>query len=329
MKPIQALRHRRQLLAGLLGLCAGRAPAQWPTAGGRSLRLTVAYPPGGTSDDTARELARRLEARLGLRVIVDHKPGAGGAVAMEALSRTRADDAELCFSAITPLLQLPQVGPARYDPERDIATVAAIMQTPVLVVATPVLQAATLADMIALARLKPGALRWASSGHGTTGSLVLEQVRATAGVDITHVPYAGGGQQVNDALAGHFELLSTNVAARQLAYVREGRLRALAVGSPQRLAVLPEVPTLAELGFASANLSSLFGVFASARCGPDRLDQWHSHIAAVLREPEFRQRLLAVGNLPADMSRQDFARRIAVETKAVRSLYEGVSTPPR
>jgi tripartite-type tricarboxylate transporter receptor subunit TctC len=321
--------HRRRLLAGLLGLCAGRSFALLPPASGRGLRLTVAYPPGGTSDDTARELARRLESRLGLRVIVDHKPGAGGAVAMEALSRARAEDAELCFSAITPLLQLPQAGPARFDPERDIAPVAAIMQTPVLVVATPILQAATLADVIALARKKPGALRWATSGHGTTGSLVLEQVRATAGVDITHVPYAGGGQQLNDALAGHFELLSSNVAARQLTYVREGRLRALAVGAPQRLAVLPEVPTLAELGFPSANLASLFGVFASARWGAERLEHWHAQIAAVLKEPDFRERLHAVGNLPADMSRQDFVRRIAAEAKAVRSLYDGASKPPR
>ena len=329
MRPVLAHGHRRQVLAGLLGLCAGGALAKLPATSGRSLRLTVAYPPGGTSDDTARELARRLEARMGLREIVDHKPGAGGAVAMEALSRARAEDAELCFSAITPLLQLPQAGPLRFDPERDIAPVAAIMQTPVLVVATPALQVAGLADVIAIARLKPGALRWASSGHGTTGSLVLEQVRATAGVDITHVPYAGGGQQINDALAGQFELLSTNVAARQLAYVREGRLRALAVGAPQRLAVLPEVPTLAELGFPSANLASLFGVFASARWGTERLEHWHSQIAAVLRDAEFRQRLLAVGNLPADMSRQDFARRIAVETKAVRSLYNGATTTPR
>lgn len=326
-------RQRRQLLAGLFGLCAGRALAQWPAAAGRGLRLTVAYPPGGISDDTARELARRLEARLGLRVVVDHKPGAGGAVALEALSRGRAEEAELCFSAITPLLQLPhlpQAGPQRYDPARDIAPVAAVMQTPVLVVATSALQVTALADVIATARLKPGALRWASSGHGTTGSLVLEQVRATAGVDITHVPYAGGGQQINDALAGHVELLSTNVAARQLAYLRQGRLRALAVGAPQRLAVLPEVPTLAELGFPSANLVSLFGVFASARWDVERLEYWHGQIAAVLREAEFRQRLLAVGNLPVEMSRQDFVRRIAAEAQAVRSPYgSGTAAPPR
>ena len=145
------------------------------------------------------------------------------------------------------------------------------MRTPVLVVGTPAFAGQRFEDLIAAARAAPGRLRWASSGHATTGHLVIEQVCAAAGVDIDHIPYAGGGEQLNDALAGHFEVLSSNVAARQLADVKEGRLRALAVGAPQRVAVLPEVPTLAELGYPAANLSPLFGVFAPGRTPRARL----------------------------------------------------------
>lgn len=311
--------RRAQLLSGLLGLVATTAFAQAAVRSGRAVRLTVAYPPGGVSDETARDLATRLQVRLGVPVIVDHRPGAAGAIALEALSRAPADSQALCFCAITPLLQLPSVGQLRYDPVQDIAPVAAVMRTPVLVVATPAFEGNSLADLIAAARREPGRIRWATSGHATTGHLVLEQIRALATVDIIHVPYAGGGQQINDALAGHFEVLSTNVAARQLDYVRAGRWRALAVGSPRRLSVLPEVPTFAELGYDAANLSSLFGVFAPGRTPAARLDQWNLHINAVLDEPAFKQRLLANGNLPVQASRLEFVRRIATEAAAMRA----------
>jgi tripartite-type tricarboxylate transporter receptor subunit TctC len=287
---------------------------------GHHVRLTVAYPAGGVSDEIARELASRLEARWGVPVIVDHRPGAGGAVAMEALARANGGDLALCFSAIAPLLQPAQTRPARFDPVRDIAPLAAVMSTPLLVVATPAFKAGTFDDLVAAARREPGRIRWATSGQATTGHLVLRQVCATAGVDITHVPYTGGGQQITDALAGHFEVLSSNVAARQLAYVREGRLRALAVGAPQRVALLPDVPTLAELGYAAANLSSLFGVFAPGSTAGARLDELALQLNAVLGQSGFKQRILANGNLPATMSRTDFVRRIASERSALHRL---------
>lgn len=319
------LRRRRQVIASLLGLVTIGARAQTWLPRGRTVRLTVAYPPGGVSDETARDLATGLETRLGVPVLVDHRPGAGGAAAMEVLSRTRADGLSLCFSAITPLLRLPHLGPLRYDPEHDIAPVAAVMSTPVLVVATPAFQGSTFADVVAGARREPGRLRWATSGYATTGHWVLEQIRALAVLDITHIPYTGGGQQINDALAGHFELLSSNVAARQLALVRAGRLRALAVGAPQRLAVLPDVPTFAELGYEAANLSSLFGVFAPGTTPAALLDTWNMHINTVLDQAEFKHRLVANGNVPMRTSRSEFAHRIATEAAALLRQLGGMS----
>lgn len=311
--------ERRALLRAGTALLAAPAwalpPARWPS---RPLRLLVAYGAGGVSDDISRVLAQRLGERLGVPVIVENRAGAGGSLAMDQLARMPGDGYTLCFSAITPLTLLPVLGTVPYDPLRDIAPVAAVMATPVLVLGTPALAARSLGELVAEAGQRH--LRWATSGHGTTGHLVLERVGRASGVRFTHVPYKGGGQQLNDALSGQFEVLSSNVAALQLQYLRQGLLHALAVGAPARLAVLPEVPTLAEVGFAQANLSSLFGLFAPGRTPPALVERLHAEVDAVLQQPAFRQRLLAVSNLPGGGSADDFAQHIARELAANRQM---------
>lgn len=296
-------------------LLAAAAPA-W--AAEPPLRLVVAYPPGGVSDEVARALAGPLAAELGRPVRVEHRPGAGGAVAMEMLARAPADGSVLVFCAVTPLALLPLLGPTPYHPQRDIAPVAAVMATPVLVVGTPALAATDLAGLLAAARARPGALRWASSGLATTGHLVLEQVCLSAGVEIVHVPYKGGGQQLTDALGGQFEVLSSNVAPTPLQHVQAGRLRALAVGAAQRLPVLPGVPTLAEAGHPDANLQSLFGLFAPGATPPALVDRLNAAVRSALAP--LRPRLLASNNLPQDGGAAEFAQRIAAETAQLQRL---------
>lgn len=311
--------QRRALLLGAAAaLCASaRAVGPWPS---RPVRLLVAYAPGGVSDDITRVLAERLSQRIGVPVLVENRAGAGGSLAMAVLARAPADGHTLCFSAVTPLTLLPLLGPVRYDPERDIAPVASVMSTPVLVVATQALDARDLPQ--ALARAGTGGLRWATSGLGTTGYLVMEQVRRSSGVAITHVPYKGGSQQISDALGGQFELLSTNVGSVQLGHVRQGRLQALAVGAPARLPVLPMVPTLAEAGFASANLWSLFGLFAPGETPTALRAQLNAEVNAVLSEPDLQARLKDVNNIPVLDSPRGFAQRIAQEAAVHRSLAE-------
>jgi tripartite-type tricarboxylate transporter receptor subunit TctC len=315
---------RRTGLAWMLGAAlpsvgAARAAddsTRWPP---RTLRLVVAYPAGGVSSAVARALAQVLERQTGSTVLVDHRPGAGGTLAMDAVARSAGDGALLVFSAITPLTLAPWLGPLPYDPQRDIAAAYPVMATPVLLLGTPALRASGFAEALALARAAPGALRWATSGHGTTGHLVLERVAAAAQVRITHVPYQGGGQQLTDALGGQFELLSSNVAAAQLRFVREGRLRALAVTGAQRLAQLPEVPTLAELGFADANAISVFGLFAAGRTPPALLERINAALAAAASDPALQQQLAETGNLPLGGSAAAFAQRIAQEREAHRA----------
>ena len=278
----------------------------------------VAYPPGGVSDDITRALADRLARQLGVPVVVDNRAGAGGSVAMDALAKSTPDGHTLCFSAITPLTLLPRLGPVNYDPVRDIQPVASVMFTPVLLVATPALDASTFADMLAAARQRPGRIRWATSGLGTTGHMVLEQVRRASGADISHIPYKGGGQQLTDALGGQFELLSTNVGAQQLQHIQSGRFKPLAVGAPARLAVLPDVPTLAELGFAQANLVSLFGLFAPGRTPQAVVARLNAEVNMALATPAIRERLQGVNNLPMAGSVEGFVRLIAEEAERSR-----------
>ncbi len=306
--------------AGTLALwlaACGVAPVSAELPRGKPIRLLVAYPAGGVSDAIARALAKRVTRRSGATVIVENRGGASGAVAMAALARAPADGRTLVFSAITPLTLPPTPGTAVFDPD-DVAPLMSVMSTPVLVVGTPALAANSLAEAVALAKASPGALRWATTGVATTGHVVLERVQAASGVEFTHVPYRGGGAQITDALAGQFELLSTNVAAPQLRYVREGRLTALAVGAPARLAVLPDVPTLAEVGYPAANLWSTFGLFVPARTPRGVVTALNAAFNAALRDPEIRRGLDAVNNTPTGGTAEAFAQLIARERDALR-----------
>jgi tripartite-type tricarboxylate transporter receptor subunit TctC len=254
-------------LAALALCCAAAAGAQAQTAP-KTIRLIVAYPAGGVSDVVARALGDKLAAQLGTTVVVENRAGASGAIGMDAVAKAAPDGATLGFSAISPLVLSPHLGKLPFDPLKDIAPVSSVMYSPVLLIATPASKSKDFRALIADAKAQPGAVRWATSGPASLGHIVLEQVRAATGVDITHVPYKGGGQQLNDALGGQFEILSTNASPTLSSHIQSGKLRPLAVGAPARLESLPQVPTLGELGYNAANINSLFGVFAPAATPP-------------------------------------------------------------
>ena len=174
-------------------LCASAA-AQAQTVP-KTIRLIVSYPAGGVSDVVARALGDRLAAQLGTTVVVDNRAGASGAIGMDAVAKSAPDGATLGFSAISPLVLSPHLGKLPFDPLKDIAPVSSVMYSPVLLIATPASKSKDFRALLADAKAQPGAVRWATSGPASLGHIVLEQVRSAAGVDITHVPYKGGGQQ--------------------------------------------------------------------------------------------------------------------------------------
>jgi tripartite-type tricarboxylate transporter receptor subunit TctC len=302
---------RRTFLSALAApaVCAF-GPAR---AAAAPLRIVVAYPTGGVSDEIARLLAERLSVERDQPVLVENRPGGGGGIAMEMLARARPDGRLLVFSALSPLTVLPRQGLVRYDPLRDIAPVAAVMSTATLVAGTPALEADSFAQMVALARARPGTLRWATTGVGTTGHRVFEAIGSALGLEMVHIPYKGGGQSLVDGLGGQFELMSTNVAPTQLQYVTQRRLKALAVGAPQRLAALPELPTLAELGVPAANLASRFGLFAPGATPRAWRNTLNAQINRALRTQALRERLRAGHNDVTDGNVEDFEAAICAE----------------
>lgn len=319
--------HRRRLLLLAGSVATVRWPAQaqpatqalpasavpsWPT---RPIRILVAYPSGGVSDLIARELAELMSPRLAVPVLVENRPGASGALAMEVLVRSIADGHTLCFGAASAvaLLTSARHRDAKTLPVLPVLPVAGVMRTPILVVGTSSLRASTFAGMLALARAQPGSVRWATTGEGTTGHAVLERVRHASGTEIVHIPYKGGGRQLTDALGGHFEVLSTNVAPQQLEAIRGGKFNALAVGAPERLPVLPETPTLAELGFSNANLDSLFGLFAPPGTLASIVTRINSEVAVALRHPGLRTKLRSASNTPFTGTAAEFASQILRE----------------
>jgi tripartite-type tricarboxylate transporter receptor subunit TctC len=279
----------------------------------KTIRLVVAYPSGGVSDVVARALADKLAAQLGSTLVVENKAGASGTIGMDAVAKAAPDGATLGFSAISPLVLNPHLGRSPFDPIKDIAPVASVMYSPVLLLATPATGMRDLRSLLDDARARPGALRWATSGQASLGHIVLEQLRAAARVDITHIPYKGGGQQLNDALGGQFEVLSTNAGPTVSAQIQAGRLRPLAVGAPARLDTLPKVATLAELGYPAANLSSQFGVFAPAGTPAILIEKYNVEINKALASPDLRAKLLATDNVPTGGRADTFADEIASE----------------
>jgi len=298
---------RRRLLLAMTGAaCAA------PVLAAQAMRIVVAYPPGGISDHVARLLAQRLGLVLRRNVIVDNQPGAGGSLALTALARAVPDGNTLGFSAISPLALAPHFGRAA----PNVAPVSGIMHTPLLLVGTPALAARNFADMVREAQASPDGVRWATSGVATIGHLALEQVRRELRINVAHIPYSGGAPQLQDALAGRFELLSTNLAPLQIDYVRTGKLTALALGAPARTPLLPALPTFAELDCPSANLSSLFGLFAPPGTPAALVARINAACAEVLGQADFRQLLADGGNLPATGSAAEFTREIERQSQA-------------
>jgi len=296
---------------------AGRARAQasdaWPS---KALRLIVPYPSGGVTDAAARLLAERLALALGKPMVVDNRAGAGGILGMDALSKS-SDGHTLALSAISPLSLLPHLAPVPFDPQKDFTPVGSLMYSPVYVLATSAFSGYRFEDVISQSKASPGKLSLATSGIGSVGHLMLEHIKRKAGVEVVHIPYRGGGSQViADAVSGQFELFTSNPSPHLNGFIAQGKLRVLAVTGPGRLSTAPERPTLAELGIPLANLTSLFGVFASSKMPADHVERVNVALNKVCASKEFQERLTRLDNVVQAGSAASFAATIQSESQA-------------
>lgn len=318
--PAQRRRRLRRLcavtLAAVASLAAGVAGAQtaaWPS---KPLKIVVTYPTGGTTDAAARQLAERLAPVLGQPVLVENRAGASGSIGMDAVAKSAPDGHTIAFAAISPVTLNPHVMKVPYDAMKDIAPLARVMFSPVYVLATPAFTGKTFDDAIAQARARPGRVNLATSGIATVGHLMLEAIRRRAQVDINHVPYKGGGQVLTDAVGGQFELLTSNPSPTLNAMIAQGKLRVLAVAAPSRLPALPDTPTLAELGYPGANLTSVFGLFAPAKTPPEVMKRLNAEINRIVQSRDMTERLEKLDNVVSTGTVEQFAAQVAAEFDA-------------
>lgn len=310
----------RTLFAGLVAAAAltapvvAQVPAAWPT---RTVRMVVGLPPGSGSDLLARSLAQRLTMQWGQSVVVENRPGASTIVANEAVARAAPDGHTLVFAidggfTVNPHLyaKLP------YDPIRDFAPITLITTFGTLLVATPSLPANSVAELIALARTQPGKISYGSIGSGSQMHLLSAMLGNKAGIELLHVPYKGIPQMMTAVLTGEVQLTWVGVfSARPL--VQAGRLKALGFGGVKRAPMMPEVPTLAELGYPEVEASVWYGLLAPAATPRPLVERIHADILKLLQDPEFRDKeMLSKGYEPSGLGPDEFAALIVRETAA-------------
>lgn len=304
---------RRDLLAGAAGLAlAPLAHAQaWPS---KAVRFVVPFAPGGSSEIVARAAAAELTKSLGQSVYVDNKPGAAGNVAMAEVAR--ADDQHtLILGHIGTLAVNPYIfDKLPYDANKDFRPISLLAKVPSLYLVHPDLPARNLKEFIALARSKPGRLNYGSAGNGSAGHLAMEYLKAVSDIFILHVPYRGTGPQLTDLLAGRLDAASVGAPA-VLQFIKTGRLRCIATGTPQRIPQLPDVPTVAEQGFPGFEMTQWYGLLAPASLPASAAEKLAAAAARAMKEKEALERLaadaaIAVGSTPAE-----FAAFIAAEQK--------------
>ena len=302
------LKMKKWLSAALVCLSgasiAGLAHAQsWPT---KPIKLIVPYPPGGGTDVIARIVQEPLAKELGQQVIIDNRGGAGGSIGSALAAQSPSDGYTVLFT-----LSSHTINPAIYtklpfDTEKDFSSVVTVASLPQILVANPNFPAKTVKEVIEMAKAKPGSISYASVGNGSPGHLAGAMMATDAGVDMTHIPYRGGGPAVTDVIAGQVPLLWVSIPAAAQ-FVKAGKLRALAVSTVKRSAVFPDVPTMVESGFKGFEVDSWYAMFVPAKTPQTIIDRLNKATVNVLAQPEVKEKLLgqgaeAVGDTPAQLS---------------------------
>ena len=299
-------------IAGLALTLAAALPAlaEFPD---RAIKIIVPYPPGGTSDLLARAVAPRLGERLKQPVVIENRAGAGGVIGSVVVAKSPADGYTLLLGTIAthgilPVLQKP----APYDAVKDFAPVTLVASTPNVLIANTTAPVRNLADVLALARTKPGSVNFGSTSLGGSPHMSGELLKTMAQIDIVHVPYKGGGPMLIDLMGGQIPIGFDNLPS-SMNQIRAGKIRALAVTTAKRWPGAPEIPTIAEAGVPGYEASAWFGLLAPANTPKSIVELLQRHVAAILRQPEVEKMLLEQGAEPVGNTPDEFARLISAE----------------
>ena len=280
---------RAALCALLAAACAPALPADaWPA---KSVRVIVAFAPGGVTDMLGRIAAQKLADGFGQPFIVENRPGAGGMVGAQAVAAAAPDGYTLLVSGVGPLVVVPAMNSrVPYDSMKDFTHIALLGGPPVVFVVGRNLPVKNLGELIALAKSNPGALRYGSPGVGSHAQLIFELFQQQAGIKLTHVPYRGAGQAMTDLAGGHLASASTSLSS-SAEQIRAGVLRGIAVSAARRLPDFPDVPTYAEQGYSDLVAYTWFSLHGPARMPAEVVNRLNAELLRAWRQPDVRERL--------------------------------------
>ena len=303
------------LLAAACGVAVGQ---QYPS---RPIRLIVPFAPGGGADVVARSLSDRLAQQLGQPVLVENKPGAGATVGADFVAKSAPDGYTLLYGTPGPQIINPYLmKKLPYDPVNDFQPISRLVVIPNLLVVHPSVPAKSVKELIELAKAKPNTINFGSAGIGATSHLSGELFKAAAGIQIVHVPYKGTGAALQDLLAGNIQMAIDSIPV-YLPHLKSGALRALAVSTPMRSPVLPDLPPIADTlpGFDASAMN-----YVTARAGTPRpiVDRLNREINAVLAMPEIRERLIGMGATPMGSTPEELELVIKSESAKWRKVIE-------
>ena len=313
-RDLRPISRRSRLLAALfvLGACLASAalPQDYPS---RPIRMIVPFPAGGTADLLARQIGQTMGEALRQQVVIENRTGAGGNIGADLAAKAKPDGYTLLMGTVSTHAINPNLYPNMpYDAVKDFAPVAMVARMPNLLVLHASVPATNVAELIALAKARPGALAFASAGNGTTQHLAGELFKKMAGVDMIHVPYKGNAPAVTDLVGGRAQVMFDNIPV-SLQQVRAGKLRALAVTGPARSPVLPQLPTVAEAALPGYNITSWFGLYAPSGTSPQIIERLNREANKALATVPIRRRLTDQGIEPAGGTPDQFAEFMRTE----------------
>ena len=316
------------LVGAVTGLAAapGMSYAAYPD---KPIRLVVPFPPGGATDVIGRVIGQKLGVALGQPVIVDNRNGAGGNIGADAVAKAAPDGYTILLGAITShsIMSTLEKATIKYNFEKDLVPVSIVGSVPLVFVVNPSVPAKTLKELIAYAKSKPGEMSFASSGAGGPQRMAGEMFKRSAGIDMIHIPYKGSGPALVDLIGGQVLTMVETVPAA-LPHIKSGKLRALAVTTPQRIAMLPDVPSTAEAGMPGFEVTSLFGVMVPAGTPKEIINRLNAEITKMLLLPDVKAQLLGQGAFTVTTTPEQAATRVHQEVAKWATVIKDADVKP-
>jgi tripartite-type tricarboxylate transporter receptor subunit TctC len=318
---------RRTLLAGA-SLAALAAPLAAQTYPARTIRFIVPFAAGaGVLDIMARLVGQHLGQNVGQQVMIDNRPGAGGNVGAEVAAKAAPDGYTMLMGAVALVVSPYLYAKLPFDPMTDLVPVTQVNSAPLMLIVHPSLPVNSVAELIAYAKARPGQLNYGSGGVGSTPFLATELFKSMAGINVVHVPYRGGAPALADLVAGQLSFMIENVPGT-LPFVKDGKLRALAITSRQRLALVPEVPTMIEAGVKDYEMIGWNGIFVPKGTPAEIVTRLSTELVKVLRSPEVVEQMAKLGAVPVGSTPAEFAAFVTAESQRWGKIIKDLGIKP-